>query len=78
MLRVIRAAVKNQVAIEINNRYQIPSEKFIKLAKKEGAKFAFGTNNTDSNMGDLDWCLKMKKKCRLEASDMFKAEKVNR
>jgi hypothetical protein len=72
MLRVIHAAVKNGVAIEINNRYHIPSEKFIKLAKKEGAKFSFGTNNTDSNMGDLDWCLKMKKRCGLTEADMFR------
>lgn len=71
MLKVIRTAVKNHVAIEINNRYRIPSEKFIKLAKRHGAKFAFGTNNTDSNMGDLDWCLLMKKRCGLTGNDMF-------
>jgi hypothetical protein len=72
MQKVIDAAVKNNIAIEINNRYRIPSEKFIKLAKKNGVKFAFGTNNTDSNMGDLDYCLLMKKRCGLEAGDMFK------
>jgi hypothetical protein len=72
MLRVINCAVKNGVAIEINNRYRIPSEKFIRLAKKHGVKFAFGTNNTDSNMGDLDWCLLMKKRVGLTAGDMFK------
>jgi hypothetical protein len=71
MLKVIHAAVKNQVAIEINNRYRIPSEKFIKLAKKQGVKFAFGTNNTDSNMGDLDYCLLMKRRCGLSSDDMF-------
>ncbi|MCX6224929.1 MAG: hypothetical protein NTV01_09325 [Bacteroidia bacterium] len=71
MLKVIQAAVKNHIAIEINNRYRLPSEKFIKLAKKHGVKFAFGTNNADSNMGDLDWCLLMKKQCGLKAGDMF-------
>lgn len=72
MLKVINAAVKNHIAIEINNRFRIPSEKFIKLAKKHGVRFAFGTNNTDSNMGDLDYCLLMKKRCGLTAGDMFK------
>jgi histidinol phosphatase-like PHP family hydrolase len=71
MLKVINAAAKNHIAIEINNRYRIPSEKFIRLAKKHGVKFAFGTNNSDSNMGDLDYCLLMKKRCGLKASDMF-------
>ncbi len=71
MLKVIEFAVKNHVAIEINNRYRIPSERFIVLAKKHGAKFAFGTNNTDSNMGDLDYCLLMKKRVGLTAKDML-------
>lgn len=71
MLRVIRAAVKNGIAIEINNRYRIPSAKFISLAKKNGVKFAFGTNNSDSNMGDLDYCLLIKKKVGLTPGDMF-------
>lgn len=71
MLRVIRAAVKNGIAIEINKRYRIPSAKFINLAKKHGVKFAFGTNNGDSNMGDLDYCLLIKKKVGLKEGDMF-------
>ncbi|MFA5816913.1 MAG: hypothetical protein WC865_14990 [Bacteroidales bacterium] len=75
MLKVIDAAVKHHIAIEINNRYRIPSEKFIKLAKKHDVRFAFGTNNTDSNMGDLDYCLLMKKRCGLTAGDMFKPRK---
>jgi hypothetical protein len=75
MLKVIDAAVRNKIAIEINNRYRIPSENFIRLAKKQGVKFAFGTNNTDSNMGDLDYCLLMKKRIGLTRSDMFEVKK---
>ena len=52
MDRVIQAAVKNGVAIEINARYRLPSEKFIRKAKEAGAKFSFGTNNGDKNLGD--------------------------
>jgi hypothetical protein len=72
MLRVIDAAVSNHVAIEINNRYRLPSEKFIRMAKRQGVKFAFGTNNSDSNLGDLDYCLLMQKKCGMKAGDMFR------
>ncbi len=75
MLKVIESAVNHHVAIEINNRYRIPSEKFIRLAKKHGVKFAFGTNNTDSQMGDLDYCLEMVKKCGLTADDLFVVKK---
>lgn len=77
MLKVIRAAVKNHVAIEINNRFRLPSEQFIKLAKKRGVKFAFGTNNSDSNMGDLDYCLLMKKRCGLTAGNMYRPGAVS-
>lgn len=75
MLKVITAAAKNNIAIEINNRYRIPNEKFIRLAKKNGVKFAFGTNNADSNMGDLDYCLQMKKRCGLTEGNMFSPTK---
>ncbi len=71
MDKVIAALVKSGVALEINNRYRIPSESFIKRAKAQGVKFAFGTNNTDSNTGDLDYCRQMITNCRLVASDMW-------
>ncbi len=71
MDKVIEAAKKNKVAIEINNRYRLPSETFIKRAREEGVKFAFGTNNTDSKTGNLDYCREMIAKCLLVQSDMW-------
>lgn len=71
MAKVIHAAVKNGVAIEINARYRIPSATFITMAKKAGVRFAFGTNNTDRNLGRLEYCLDMVTQCGLTADDMF-------
>jgi len=71
MRKVIRAAVKNDVAIEINARYRIPSVKFINLAKKAGAKFAFGTNNSGRELGHLEYSLEVAEKCGLTKDDMF-------
>jgi acetyl esterase/lipase len=72
MQKVIDAAVKNQVAIEINARYRLPSPAFIKLAEKSGVKFAFGTNNSGpGDLGTLDYCLEMIDECGLTAKDMF-------
>jgi len=71
MRKVIRAAVKNNVAIEINARYRIPSVKFIKLAKQAGVKFAFGTNNGGRELGYLEYSLDMAEKCGLTRDDMF-------
>ena len=71
MDRVIAAAVKNGVAIEINSRYCIPSATFIKRAKAAGAKFTFGTNNTGPDLGRLEYSLQMQRECGLTAADMF-------
>ncbi|UCG57808.1 MAG: DUF1080 domain-containing protein [Phycisphaerales bacterium] len=71
MDRVIDAAVKNDVAIEINARYRIPSAAFIKRAKEAGAKFAFGTNNGGRDLGNLGYCRRIARLCGLSKDDMF-------
>jgi len=75
MDKVIAALKKSGVALEINNRYRIPSESFIKRAKAAGVKFAFGTNNTDSRTNDLDYCREMITKCGLLADDLWSPRK---
>ena len=72
MMEVIEAAVKNDVAIEINARFRIPSVKLIKLAKKAGVKFAPGTNNGDRDLGNLEYCRRMIRECKLTEGDFFK------
>jgi histidinol phosphatase-like PHP family hydrolase len=78
MDKVINAAKANNIAIEINNRYKIPSETFIKRAKKAGVKFTIGTNNTDENFSGAAYALEMIKKCKLEESDFFLPVKKTR
>ena len=72
MQKIIAAAVQQQVAIEINARYKLPSEKFIRLAKAAGVKFTFGTNNTSAkDFGDWSYPLEMQKKVGLTWKDMW-------
>jgi len=71
MDRVIQAAVASGVAIEINARYKLPSEKFIRRAKAAGAKFSFGTNNGDRDLGDLAYSRLMARRCNLTREDFF-------
>jgi hypothetical protein len=72
MQRVIEAAVGSGVAIEINARYKLPSERFLRLAKAKGAKFSFGTNNAGANdLGDWSYPLAMQQALELEWQDMF-------
>jgi hypothetical protein len=71
MKTLINAAVKKNIAIEINSRYRIPWKKFIQLAKAAGAKFTFGSNNHDEGIGDIEWCQSIAKECGLKKSDFF-------
>jgi histidinol phosphatase-like PHP family hydrolase len=72
MSRVIDAAVKQRVAIEINARYRIPSERFLRLAKAKGARFTFGTNNAGAaDLGDWSYPLAMQEALGLRWQDMF-------
>jgi hypothetical protein len=70
--RVIDAAVKNGVAIEISNRYRLPSPSFIRMAKAAGAKFTFGTNNGSARgLGRCEYGLQMVRECGLVWQDFW-------
>jgi hypothetical protein len=78
MDRVIRAARDNNIAIEINNRFRIPSADFIKKAKAAGAKFTIGTNNADEDFSGAEYALKMIKECNLTKDDFYLPVKKQR
>jgi hypothetical protein len=70
--KVIDAAVRNRIAIEINDRYKLPSPSFIKMAKAAGAKFSFGTNNTGpQDLRRCDYGIRMIEECGLRWQDFF-------
>jgi hypothetical protein len=72
MKRVVQAAWRNAVSIEINSRYRLPSLNFLRMAKAAGCKFAFGTNN--GGAGDLkrsEYGLEAVEACRLTWQDFF-------
>ena len=70
--RVIAAAVRHGVAIEINDRFRLPSAAFIRQAKAAGAKFTFGTNNGGrEDLGALRHSARMVRECGLEWSDFW-------
>jgi len=70
--KVIEAAVRNGVALEINNRYLLPSPSFIRTAKAAGAKFTFGTNNGGAeDLGRCEYGLRMVEECRMAWQDFF-------
>lgn len=71
MRRVVAAARKGGVAIEINSRYRLPGVAFIRLAKAAGLKFSLGINNTDANLGRSEYALEMIQQCGLRYQDFW-------
>jgi hypothetical protein len=70
--RVVKALAESGVALEINNRYRIPSATFIKKAKEAGVKFTFGTNNGGaSDLGRMDYAIEIIDECGLSPQDMW-------
>ncbi|MBM3762206.1 MAG: DUF1080 domain-containing protein [Acidobacteria bacterium] len=66
MLRIIEAAVKHKVAIEMSDRYRLPSLRFLELAKQAGCKFTLGTgNSTSSDLRRSEYGLEMIDKLKL-------------
>ena len=78
MGEVIDALQTNNIAMEINNRYRIPSADFIKKAKRAGVKFTVGTNNADRNFSGAGYALDMIKECNLTESDFWLPVKKER
>ena len=72
MKRIVDGLAANAVAMEINNRYRIPSAAFIRLAKQAGVKFACGTNNTGAaDLGRNEYCAEMIRRCDLRPEDFW-------
>jgi histidinol phosphatase-like PHP family hydrolase len=71
MTKVIEAAVKHGVAIEISSSFRLPRLRFLRLAKQAGVKFSFGSNGRYPNMGRLDHSIAMAKELGLKKADMF-------
>jgi hypothetical protein len=72
MRKVIDAAVKAGVAIEISASFKLPKLPFLMIAKASGARFTFGTNARKPElMGKFDYPLEMAKALGLGRADIF-------
>ena len=72
MRKVAGAAARNNVAIELNDRYKIPSANFVRVAKAAGCKFSFGTNpSKPTELGRSEYGIRMVQECKLGWQDFF-------
>ncbi|MBI5282043.1 MAG: hypothetical protein HY858_10205 [Candidatus Solibacter usitatus] len=72
MKKVVAALARNGVAMEINDRYKLPSPAFIRMAREAGVKFVFGTNNTAAaDLRRCDYGRRMVEECKLTWQDFW-------
>ena len=76
MKRVIEAASRRKIAIEISSRYRLPRLPFLRLAKAAGCQFTFGTNNGDRDIGRLDYSFQMVREVGLKWEDIWVPKKL--
>jgi histidinol phosphatase-like PHP family hydrolase len=69
--KVVDAALKYGIAIEISASYKLPHLAFLKQAQAAGVKFSFGSNGRYPNMGKLDYSMSMARTLGLKAIDIF-------
>jgi histidinol phosphatase-like PHP family hydrolase len=75
MRAIVDAAVKYNVAIEINSNYKLPRLAFLRMAKDAGAKFSFGSNIHGLGIGDLGYCEDVIDQLELKPKHMFQPAK---
>jgi hypothetical protein len=72
MQRVVDALRRNDVALELNDRYELPSPAFVRMAKEAGVKFTFGTNNAGAeDLKRSEYGIRMVKECSLRWQDFW-------
>lgn len=71
MQQIITAAKSRNIAIEINDMAHTPHAEFILEAKKQGLKFAFGSDCRNDNAGRLAYCRRIAKECNLKPEDFY-------
>lgn len=69
--KVITAAVKAGVALEISSSYKLPRLPFLRQAKSAGVKFTFGSNGRYPKMGRLEYSIEMARELGLGATDLW-------
>jgi hypothetical protein len=70
--KVIGAAAANGIAIELNNRYKLPGERAVRMAKELKCKFTYGSNNTGpADLRRCEYGLEMTAKCGLKWQDLW-------
>ncbi len=71
MSRIVEAAKKSQVAIEIDGEFRVPHPAFLEMARKAGLKFSLGANVRRDSTQKLDYSIEVAERLGLTNRDFF-------
>lgn len=77
MRKVIAAAKRNNVAIEVYSPKRVPSIAFLKIAKENGCLFTTGGLFQDNKMSEPTYFYEVIDQCKLDYKDIFIAGNPN-
>jgi putative hydrolase len=67
-----KLAAEKGIAIEINSKYRVPSEEFLRACLREGVKLSIGTDaHTTAEVGMVDWQMAMLKRIGASENDLI-------
>ncbi|HWR52487.1 MAG TPA: hypothetical protein VN428_15350 [Bryobacteraceae bacterium] len=72
MRRIVSAAKKYNVAIEINERFRLPGTRFLKMARAAGVKFSFGSNWHNEKVGQMEYAAETLRALELKPSEIWR------
>jgi putative hydrolase len=67
----VKLAAENEVAVELNSKYRVPDEDFLKSCLREGVKLSVGTDaHTLAEVGRVDWPMATLRRIGAKQEDM--------
>ncbi len=67
----LRLAADNNVAMELNNKYKVPNDNFLRLCLREGVKLSLGSDaHRLSEVGNISWSLSALKRVGAKREDL--------
>jgi putative hydrolase len=68
----VRLAAKRGIALELNMKYRVPDEDFLRVCMREGVRFSVGTDaHTAAEVGRIDWALARLRRLGAKREDLI-------
>lgn len=71
IIEFVKLAAESEVAVELNSKYRVPDEDFLRSCLREGVKLSIGTDaHTVAEVGRVDWPMATLRRIGAKQEDM--------